>query len=207
MLGWQCSLSNTMQTVNTAWNMGSFSLALSVNVDADTIAKLADCGLRYLGQRVTEVDKILGAFTTDRSLAKNPKGKGPWRKKEWSRGAVGYTPELANKLKEAFTTLSFPKAEGEEEETPLPGVSVVIGQYEKEVPKYEAEREVLSRHESAKGDATAPAAEQELSVWLKGIIKYDGPTHTEDGEDYAIGALAAVKAYVDEIKRKATQAI
>lgn len=158
--------------IETKWACGNFLVSLAAEPDANQEVKLQECGLRFLGQRVSAVDKVLGAFTKDA----NGKAK---RIPGWKRNDVPFSHALADKLRSVFEALEF------SDESILPA-SVEITEYVPTTaePKYKEETEIVSRHES-KGD---------LEEWLKTTVGYSGDTHDEDGE-YAQAMLASVKAY------------
>lgn len=170
-----------MKEVNTKWALGNFSVELSSTVDDAMFTKLANLGLRFLGQRVSAVDKVLGAFETDAT------GK-PRRKSGWKRGDVTFTPELADALVAVFTSLELP------DESKLESVAVSVAEYvpTAAAPKFKEEREIVSRHES-KGD---------LDEWLKATVGFAGESHTVDGEDFNPVMLAAVKSWKTEMLKR-----
>lgn len=169
-----------MKQVSTTWNCGNYEVSLTAEVSEAVFQLCANYGARWLGQRNTEVDKILGAFKKE--------GEKDVRIKGWKRSEVAYDSAMAAKLAKSFEKLSFPK-EGE-----TPGVEVefvaAVSEYIREAKalKYTEEKEIAGFHES-KGD---------LEEWLAEKVGYKGDTHGEDGE-YDQAMLAAVRAY--KIKR------
>ena len=169
--------------IETKWACGNFLVAMAVDLpglpslssehegDAKVIA-LLEGGIRQIGQRNSDVDKILGAFT------KGADGKSK-RITGWKRGEVPYTKALADKLQGSFLTLEYA------EDMPL-NASVEVTEYVPTTaePKYKEEMEIVGRHESA-GD---------LDTWLKTTVGYAGESHGEDGE-YEPAMLASVKAF------------
>lgn len=165
--------------INTQYNSGNFTLSLSAEVSEEMKEKLASLGLRYLAQRNTEHDKVLGGFET----GKDGKVK---RKAGWKRGDVGYDPVLAAKLAKSYLELSLPDSEEKIEVEP------VVTEYIREAAdsKFTEERAIASRKES-KGSLEAWAA-------ARGVTE----THTEDGEDYSPELLRKIR----EVKLAAIRA-
>lgn len=165
-----------MKKVTTEWNLGNYNVSLTAEVSEEVFQICANYGARWLGQRNTEVDKILGAFT--QKDGKDVRIPG------WKRSEVGFDEGLARKLEKSFAELSFPK-DGENAAVAV-AFDVAISEYIREAKalKYTEEKEIAGRHES-KGD---------LEEWLSGTVKYDGDTHGEDGE-YAPAMLSAIRAY------------
>lgn len=163
-----------MKTVKTVWNLGNFTVALDSEVTDDIFARLASLGLRFLGQRNTEVDKILGGFTVVGGKSKRIPG--------WKRNAVEYDATLASKLCLSFAKLELPIADGEKE-APVVEANADVVRYEREAAalQYRDAKEIASGKES-KGT---------LEAWLFEKASYSGPTHGEDGE-YSPVMLAAI---------------
>ena len=172
---------HTMQ-VTTNWNIGQFGIALSANVDDAMRDRLATLGLRYLGQRNSEVDKVLGGFE------KNAEGK-MVRKANFKRNEVAFTPELADALAATFGELSLPKADGEEK-APVIAATVLINQYEGSTAtiKYAGERKAYARHGVA-GDLEAFAAK----------VGYEGEVGDGTAENAPVEFLQAIKKFVDSL--------
>lgn len=161
-----------MNEINSKWNIGNFAVSLTTLVDGEMLLTLAGLGVRYLGQRVSSVDKILGGFE------KNAEGKSV-RKKDFKRGEVAYSVELAKELNKAFQELELPDSEVKLE------ANAVISEYTGGTkPVYKEEKEICVRHES-KGD---------LEEWLKTMVKFEGASHDEKGE-YRVEMLQAVKGW------------
>ena len=89
-----------MEKITTQWNLGNYTVALEVEATETLLPALASLGLRFLGQRNTEVDKVMGGF-------EKVKGKNV-RKKNWKRGEVPFSKDMAAELKRVFSILSFP---------------------------------------------------------------------------------------------------
>lgn len=165
-----------MSKIETKWACGNFEVKLVVVVDAPNPTEkeiaLFQAGVRWFGQRNSEVDKILGGFETVDGKSK--------RKAGFKRNDVPYSAELAAKLKASFESLEY--AEGQ-----TLAESVEVGEYVRDVAeaKYDNERAAMLRHEQ-KGD---------LEEWLEKVIGFKGDTHGDDGE-YHPHALAAIRAYV-----------
>lgn len=163
-----------MKTVKTIWNLGNFTVALDSEVTDDIFARLASLGLRFLGQRNTEVDKILGGFTVVGGKSKRIPG--------WTRNSVEYDAALASKLCLSFAKLELPLADGEKE-APVVEANADVVRYEREAAalQYRDAKEIAGTKESA----------GTLETWLVDKAKYDGPTHGDDGE-FAPAMLAAI---------------
>lgn len=157
--------------ISINWNLGNFNVNSQMEVGETQLHQLARLGALYIHQRASKVDKTLGGFIGDK------------RKPGWRRGDVEYSVELAEKLTQDFAELAFPKDYAADALKP----SVVVTEYVREIsePKYKLAQDAMLRHESA-GD---------LEEWLAGTIKFDGPTHGEDGE-YNVEALRAITEYV-----------
>lgn len=103
----------------------------------------------------------------------------------WDAAKAG---KVASALEEWFAE-GCPNKRGEKPKLPdgLP-LSVIASEYEvggSGQPKYSEEKTICGNHES-RGD---------LVEWLAATVKYTGPTHTDDGKEYAVEMLAAVKVY------------
>lgn len=170
-----------MNKVQTQWNLGNFTIDLTSDVSDAMRDRLASLGLRFLGQRNTEVDKILGGFETVGGKSK--------RKANWKRNDVPFDPALASKLVVSFGELELPTIEGEEK-SPIVNADALVTEYTREATamKYRDAKEVVSRHESA----------NDLESWLAAKCKYDGETHGADGE-YAPAMLQAVHAVIQVV--------
>lgn len=163
--------------VDTKWNLGNFTVELKTLVNEAISGRLACLGLRFLGQRVSAVDKILGGF--------EKKGDKDVRKAGWKRTDAPFSPDLASKLAKAFEELELPGDDAGNEAVKL-GMKATFTEYVPTAgaPKFVEEKALCVRHES-KGD---------LEEWLKTKVGYAGETHGADGE-YDPAMLAAVKAY------------
>lgn len=166
-------IANIDMKVQTNWNLGNFTVALSTEATDAVRDRLASYGLRFLAQRVTAVDKVMGGFETVNGKEK--------RKTGWKRGQVAYTPEMATALAGVFAELAFP-------DDPKDAVAAVasITEYVRDTveSKFTEETAIASRHESA-GD---------LEEWLVDKVGYADDTHGEDGE-YSRAMLLAVREY------------
>lgn len=165
--------------IDTKWNLGNFAVALGVDVTEEyALGTLAPLGLRFLGQRNAEVDKVLGGYET----GSDGKQK---RKAKWKRSEVGFTSGFATSLASSFGTLNIP---GSEEK--LKALCEVV-EYVRETSalKYRDAKEVVGRHESA-GD---------LEEWLTAKIGYEGDTHGVDGE-YEEAMLLAVHKFIAALR-------
>jgi hypothetical protein len=166
-----------MNEINTKWNLGNFAVSLTTLVEDEMRDKLAAFGLRFLGQRVSAVDRILGGY--------DKKGDKQVRKAGWKRTDAAYGTELAGKLAEAFAELELPGEDGV-----TLAAQAVMTEYVPTAgaPKFVEEKDLCARHE-AKGD---------LEEWLRDAVKWTGKNDDESvrthGED-DVEMLAAVKAY------------
>lgn len=163
----------TMKKITTESTLGNYKAIVSVNADEALQEKLLPLGLKYVLQRQTTIDKILGAFVTDAD------GKAK-RKNKWTRNSVDYSADMASKLRSGLSTLAMP------DETNLT-VDAEIFEYVREVAesKFTSEKAAMSRHESA----------NDLEAWLAEKIGYAGESHGEDGEFHP-DALRAIRDYV-----------
>lgn len=159
--------------IETVWAIGNFMTGLAVEVNQETLQKLAALGLRYVGQRVSEVDKILGAFE------KGTDGK-TVRRKDFKRAEVDYSDELAGKLSGAFAELEL-------EENVKINPTVNVSQYvpTTKEPKYADERGLLKELENR----------AKLVDWITAKLPdFSGETKDTDG-NYTTDLLVAVKAW------------
>jgi hypothetical protein len=171
-----------MKTIEVESTVGNFLVRCKAEVTDNQFAYFASKGLLWAMQRQSEVDKVLGAFTTDISLAHfTAKGKGPWRKKDWTRNSVDYSADKAGKLQAVFANLAMP------DDLPALATTAEVLEYIRDVAesKYRDEKAIMSKHES-KGD---------LEEWLAERIGYTAETHGEDGE-FSVKALGAIRAYI-----------
>lgn len=169
--------------VDTKWNLGNFTVALAAEVDDETRDTLANLGLRFLGQRNTEVDKILGAFEKVGGKDK--------RKAGWKRNEVGYTAALASALAKSFESLALPDSD----DTVTAVCAVTEYVRDTVESKFTEERQIAAMLESAPDDVREEKHRD---------MKWDGSldTHTPDGDDYSREYLMAIRARKLE-KRKA----
>lgn len=165
------------KVISTQWNLGNFTVSLTTDVEDAMIQRLAGLGLRFLGQRNTEVDKILGGFEIVNGKQK--------RKALWKRNEVNFTPALAEELATSFSMAELPLI-GEEKEAVRLKVESAVSEYQREAAAlvFKDAKAIALRHESA-GD---------LDKWLADKCKFTGETHGADGE-YAAPMLQAVHSY------------
>lgn len=125
--------------IETKWNVGQFLTTLTATVDEATVEALLPLALRYLGQRNTEIDRILGGFEV------GPDGKSK-RRADYKRNEVEYSDELAQALAKSFSTLEFPDSTKEKPHTLA--VEVAIERYEGggSEPKYAAEKRAVAEY-------------------------------------------------------------
>lgn len=165
----------------TQWNLGNFTVALSADTEeAFALEVLAPLGLRFLGHRNPDIDRVLGGYV------KGADGKST-RVKGFKRSEVAYSDALAKALAASFAELTVPDSEEGLE------AAAVVSEYVREAAalKYKNARECASMHESA-GD---------IEKWAETNLNYTGPTHGEDGE-YAVEMLQIIHAKL-VAKRKA----
>ena len=161
-----------MTQIKTDWTIGNFSVALAVESTPVLLAALAPLGVKWIGQRQSEVDKVLGGFET-------VSGK-PKRKANWKRTDSAYSVELGNKLKAVFAQLKL-----DDEITLEP--EVTVSEY---IPgdgadyKFSFEKEVIGERESL--------PESEWVAWLKGLGVGEDEAHDDAGE-YSAKLLSAVR--------------
>ena len=164
--------------ITTESTLGNYKAIISVDANEALQAKLLPLGLKYVLQRQTNIDKVLGAFTMDA----NGKAK---RKDKWTRNSVDFETAMASKLKSALSTLAMP------DESTL-AVDAEVLEYIREVAesKFTVEKAIMLRHESEAND---------LEEWLTGKIGYAGESHGEDGE-YHPDALRAVREFIAKLR-------
>ncbi len=161
---------------NSNSNIGNFTVEVEVDADAQVLANL---GARWLVQRQSSIDKVLGGFR------KNAKGKSE-RIAGWKRTDVDYSPEMATKLQTALGKLAMPDSEEELDAT------AVVTEYLREAveKKYaDAKRFIAAAESSAEG----------LAVWAKRKYGFEGETHGED-EEYAVELVKAVDEAFQKFK-------
>ena len=166
------SFATHIMKITTESTLGNYKAIISVDANEALQAKLLPLGLKYVLQRQTNIDKVLGAFHTVDGKSK--------RKSGWKRNDVEYSDGISINLTTALRTLSMP------DETTL-AVDAEVFEYIREVAesKFTSEKAAMSRHESA----------NDLEAWLADKIGYDGDTHDSDDEFHP-AALAAIRAYV-----------
>ena len=166
-----------MRKIQAKSTVGNFQVSCEAEVTEEQFAYFASKGLLWSMQRQTEVDKVLGAFTTGAD------GKAK-RKDKWTRNSVDFSTELASKLQAVFASLAMP------DEMPSQPTTADVTEYIREaaVLKYALAKSAMLRHES----------KNDLESWLEDTVGYDGDTHGEDGE-YHVEALKAIDAYIKSI--------
>jgi hypothetical protein len=158
--------------IETKWNLGNFALTLSSTVSDQMRDALASFGLRFLGQRVSKVDHILGGYT-------KKDGK-EVRKAGWRRTDAAFSTDVAAKLALAFSELAIPDSEAK-----LPAQAVLTEYVPTAAePKFKDEKVIASRHESA----------NDLEEWLADKVGFEGDTHGTDGE-FSLEMLSAIRTY------------
>ncbi len=165
-----------MENVNVSWNCGNFTVALATSVSADQFKILATRGLLHSGQRVSEIDKVLGGFE------KGADGKSK-RKAGWKRTDADYSDALRERLAECFATLEIA------EDVKIPCTVSVV--------KYEGSGTEVKSAREKKKFAQWESEPMGLEAKLKAFAGYTGDTHGADGE-YEPAALAAAKVAIDK---------
>lgn len=183
-----------MTTISTQWPVGQFLTTLTAEVDDATLSTLGCLGLRFLGQRVTEVDKILGAFETGAD------GKSK-RKANWKRNEVEYSDELRDKLAAAFGSLEFPDSTKEVPHN-LSDILVDMTKYEGGVgkePAYAAEKRAVKEYLAANGGKLKDGSDRTVASFCtnRGIET----TTAEKWED-DVEFLIRVKAYLKSLNEQ-----
>lgn len=183
-----------MTTISTKWPVGQFETTLTADADDAQLKDLAVLGLRFLGQRVTEVDKVLGAFETVDGKSK--------RRANWKRNEVEYSDALRDKLAEVFTTLEFPDSEKEAPHV-LSGIIVDMTKYEGGVgkePAYAAEKRAVKEYLAANGGKLKDGSARSVASFCanRGV---DAPEHDEAWEEDT-EFLIRVKAYLKALNEQ-----
>jgi hypothetical protein len=161
-----------MKKITTESTLGNYKAVVSVDADEILQGILLPLGLKYVLQRQQSIDATLGAFHTVNGKRK--------RKESWRRNDVIYTALLGERLQSSLSSLAMPDSE-----IPL-AVSAEVTEYIRDVAesKFTEERVLMGRHES----------DDDLESWLVNKVKYDGPSHGDDGE-FALDALKAVREF------------
>lgn len=158
-----------------SWNIGQFNLALSADVEKELLKALMPLILRWLGQRNSAVDKVLGAYET------NGDGK-QVRKAGWKRTDVDYSEEMARELETAFSELSIPDDISGGKDVKLAAVAVVGQKVETgAAPKFTEEKAIITRHTA------------DLTVWAKDTVKFAGAVDAANPSDDFLKAVQAYK--------------
>lgn len=165
--------------------VGNFEVTIEIEIPDEQLSPLARAlmvkGNRWLAQRNREVDTILGG--TKRVPAKRG-GTKLERVSGWTRTDCPYSESKAKELGKSFEELQFP------DEDAMPNIKVAkvtVAELirDQKDSKFTEEKAMVLNHESTLND---------LEVWLKTKVGYEGDTHGEDGE-YAVEMLRAVGAY------------
>lgn len=183
-----------MTTITTQWPVGQFLTTLTHEVDDKQLGDLASLGLRFLGQRVTAVDKILGAFETGAD------GKSK-RKPNWKRNEVEYSDELRDALTKAFGTLEFPDSSTEVPHV-LSDILVDMTKYEggaAKEPAYAAEKRAVKEYLAANGGLLKDGSKRTLESFSSNR-KIDPPTSVDWEADTEF--LVRVKAYLKSLNEQ-----
>lgn len=162
---------------------------LTAEVDDATLTALAVLGLRFLGQRVTTVDKVLGGYETVDGKSK--------RKNEWKRNSVEFTPELAATLaSECFSKLEFP--DSTDEAPHFLDVLCDITQYEGSTAevKFAPEKRAVESYLTA-NDGKLKSGEPRTVATFCANRGIEEPTVEDYKEDTAF--LTAVKAWLKSV--------
>jgi hypothetical protein len=156
---------------------GNFLVTIEADVTAEQQATLANFGLRWLAQRNSNVDKILGGF----DVGADGKAK---RKESWTRNDAEYSAELAEKLAESYGTLKA--KDGEKEFTLDTLVDVSENTREGSAPKLAKERTLYVKR----------GGEGKLSLVAE-KVGYEGPIGDGTADGAPLEFLRAIKAWTD----------
>ncbi len=157
---------------------GNFSLSFSVELKPEVLDGLIEKGLKYEVERAVLSKTYLALAGIPGKRAGKvvlPKG--------YERSSLEFNEVNAAKFKEQLVKHASELGTVSDEAVNQWFASVAES-------KFEDERLAMGRHES-KGD---------LDVWMADVVKFKGDTHTDDGEDYSIEALNAVRAYAKFLK-------
>lgn len=174
--------------ISTKWNVGRFDTTLTAEVTEEQVAALLPLALRYLGQRNTKIDRILGGFETVDGKEK--------RKADYKRNDVEYSDELAQALGESFQTLEFP--DSTKEAPHVLNVSVDIAEYTgggSAEPKYKREKDAIASYLAGNGGKLKNGDDRTVATFCasRNIEVPEGDWK----EDTAF--LDAVKAYLKQV--------
>jgi hypothetical protein len=179
-----------MTTITTQWPVGQFLTTLTAEVDDAQVQVLLPLALRYLGQRVTEVDKILGAFETGAD------GKSK-RKAGWKRNEVEYSDDLRDTLAKAFESLEFPDSTKEAPHV-LENVLVDMSKYEggagKE-PAYAKEKSSVKNYLAGNGGKLKNGEPRTIASFCANRGLSEPATQWDTDVEF----LTAVKAYLKSL--------
>lgn len=175
-----------MKTVTIESTIGNYAYTLAVDIAPEHEDVVLARGVTHAAQRIGEVDEVLGIVTVD--------DKGKATRNKLTRNDVPFSQEKADALAKLLAKLNIGT---NKLPTVLPArVTVTVNDRDDATSKEASAMALRSigAHESA-GD---------LEEWLLVAAKYDGPTHTPDGEQYNPEAIAAVlplaRARIAEIK-------
>lgn len=172
-----------MNKIETKWNLGNFTVAIAHTPASESaLETLAALGLRFLGQRNSDVDKILGGF--------EKRGEKLVRKANWKRNDVGYDGALASALKASFATLELPDESKIE-------VEAEVSEYVRETatPKYAEVKAMLAAKEST----------ETWGAFLAKLGFSEATAHDADGE-YAQALCEALAQRVKAARDAAARA-
>ncbi len=157
---------------------GNFSLSFSVDLKPEVLDGLIEKGLKYEVERAVLSKTYLAlAGVPGKRAGKTVLPKG------YERSSLEFNEANATSFENQLIKHASELGE-------VSGVSISQWFASVAESKFEDERLAMGRHES-KGD---------LDVWMADVVKFKGDTHTEDGEDYSVEALNAVRAYAKFLK-------
>lgn len=175
-----------MKHIETKWALGNFSVTLTHEPQSqEALETLAALGLRFLGQRNSAVDKILGGFRAGKD-GKQERIAG------WKRTDVAFDGKLADALAESFSRLALPDSEL------TLAASAKVEEYQRESAErvYKDARAKLAARESKAG----------FEEWCVSALGYTGETHGTDGE-FALELVKALDAKLKAAAKAAMDAI
>lgn len=161
---------NQMPQVKTENTIGNFSMTAEAEVSAEVYATLANLGFKYVIQRQSEVDRVLGGF--------EKKGEKQVRKANWKRNDVPFSADLAAKLEPIFAKMEI--SDGVTVEA-----IVSVGENVRDTveSKFTVEKEAIAAHRE-KGD---------LDVWVKSVLGFKGDTPFDETNSELLLAVRARK--------------
>lgn len=163
--------------LTTSWNLGNFNVTLAKDVTGYERDTLAEYGLRWLGQRNTQVDLTLGIASVKPG---KKAGKTKIVRDGRTRTDIPFTPAMADKLANDFHTLG-------DDEFKLDSIVVTVGEKQTETKEKKYQRAInkLTQRESM----------PDFETWLADKVGFEGETHDENGE-YTQEVILAVDKFI-----------